>query len=136
VDPRPLGEGQTSACGAPLSVVERAGAAGAVQQVHRLLVLHTRRRTFVWELQEPFCTFDYRAFCRLAWQRVQAELEKILLSSRAAYGFWLLKRLGLLQVYLPELAEMDLNPVIVSPSGAVAVDARVRVVPVRQGPDG
>jgi len=38
-------------------------------------------------------------------ERVQAELEKILLSSRAAYGFWLLKRLGLLQVYLPELAE-------------------------------
>ncbi|MER3455431.1 MAG: hypothetical protein C4304_00740 [candidate division GAL15 bacterium] len=86
VDPRPLGEGQTSACGAPLSVVERAGAAGAVQQVHRLLVLHTRRRTFVWELQEPFCTFDYRAFCRLAWQRVQAEL--VSAQARSFDGTW------------------------------------------------
>jgi len=27
----------------------------------------------------------------------------------------------------PEIAEMDLNPVIVSPSGAIAVDARVRI---------
>lgn len=75
VDPQPLGEGQTSACGAPLSVVEWAGAAGAVQQVHRSLVVHTPRRAFVWDLQgEPFCTFDYRRFCELAWQRVQAEL--------------------------------------------------------------
>lgn len=75
VDPQPLGEGQTSACGAPLSVVERAGAAGAVQQVHRSLVVHTPRRAFVWDLQgEPFCTFDYRRFCELAWQRVQGEL--------------------------------------------------------------
>ena len=29
----------------------------------------------------------------------------------------------------PEIAEMDLNPLIVSPSGAVAVDARVRLEP-------
>ena len=37
-------------------------------------------------------------------ERVQSELERILLSPRAAYGFWLMERLGLLQVYLPELA--------------------------------
>ncbi|MFN3286685.1 MAG: hypothetical protein ACK45F_10440 [bacterium] len=74
VDPKPLGAGQTSACGAPVSVVERAGAAGAVQQVHRALVVHTPRRTFVWDLNEAFCTFDYRRFCQLAWQRVQGEL--------------------------------------------------------------
>jgi acyl-CoA synthetase (NDP forming) len=29
----------------------------------------------------------------------------------------------------PEIAEMDLNPLIVSPSGAVAVDARIRLEP-------
>ena len=29
----------------------------------------------------------------------------------------------------PEIAEMDLNPLVVSPEGAVAVDARVRVEP-------
>ncbi len=74
VDPKPLGAGQTSACGAPVSVVERAGAAAAVQQVHRSLVVHTPRRTFVWDLHEAFCTFDYRRFCQLAWERVQGEL--------------------------------------------------------------
>jgi acyl-CoA synthetase (NDP forming) len=29
---------------------------------------------------------------------------------------------------LPEIAELDLNPVVASPDGAIAVDARVRVV--------
>jgi acyl-CoA synthetase (NDP forming) len=44
----------------------------------------------------------------------------------------LLLRVGRLADKLPELAELDLNPVIAGPSGAVAVDARVRVAaPVR-----
>jgi hypothetical protein len=30
---------------------------------------------------------------------------------------------------VPELAELDLNPVIAGPNGCVAVDARVRVAP-------
>lgn len=68
-----LGEGQTSACAAPVSVISRAGAAAAIQQVHAALVVHTRRREFVWELDEPFCTFDYRRFCHLAWQHTAAE---------------------------------------------------------------
>lgn len=68
-----LGEGQTSACGAPASVVSRAGAQAAIQQVHHALVIHTSRREFVWELQEPYCTFDYRDFCRMAWQRAGGE---------------------------------------------------------------
>jgi len=40
-----------------------------------------------------------------------------------------LVRLGLLAQDLPELAELDLNPVIASPNGIVAVDARIRIVP-------
>jgi acetyl coenzyme A synthetase (ADP forming)-like protein len=39
-------------------------------------------------------------------------------------------RLGALATDLPQVAELDLNPVIASPTGAVAVDARVRVLPV------
>jgi len=38
-----------------------------------------------------------------------------------------LLRVGALVEAHPEVAEMDLNPVVVSPSGAVIVDARVRV---------
>ena len=30
---------------------------------------------------------------------------------------------------LPEVAELDLNPVIATPGGAQAVDARIRVTP-------
>ena len=41
----------------------------------------------------------------------------------------LLVRLGLLARDIPEIAELDLNPVIASPSRVVAVDARVRIVP-------
>jgi acetyl coenzyme A synthetase (ADP forming)-like protein len=38
-----------------------------------------------------------------------------------------LHRLSQLAVDLPEIAELDLNPVLATPTGAVAVDARVRV---------
>ena len=33
---------------------------------------------------------------------------------------------------VPQLAEMDLNPLIASPSGAAAVDVRIRLAPWRQ----
>ena len=36
-------------------------------------------------------------------------------------------RVAALAAAHPEIAELDLNPVIVSPTGAVVVDARVRV---------
>ena len=41
----------------------------------------------------------------------------------------LLLRVGRLVDDIPEMAELDLNPVIVAPSGAVAVDAKVRLAP-------
>ena len=40
-------------------------------------------------------------------------------------------RLSQLADELPEVAELDLNPVIARPDGVVAVDARVRVRPAR-----
>jgi acetyl coenzyme A synthetase (ADP forming)-like protein len=44
-------------------------------------------------------------------------------------------RVGWLAANHPEIAELDLNPVIVSPTGAVVVDARVRVErPARRPP--
>ena len=39
----------------------------------------------------------------------------------------LLLRLSLLANDLPEVAELDLNPVIARPDGCLAVDARIRV---------
>ena len=44
-------------------------------------------------------------------------------------------RIGALAAAHPEIAELDLNPVIASPTGAVVVDARVRVErPARRPP--
>jgi acyl-CoA synthetase (NDP forming) len=45
-----------------------------------------------------------------------------------------LQRVARLAGRIPEVAELDLNPVIVSTDGAIAVDCRVRVVPVPAGP--
>jgi acyl-CoA synthetase (NDP forming) len=45
-----------------------------------------------------------------------------------------LQRIARLAGDLPELAELDINPLIVSPEGVIAVDARARVTPVPPGP--
>jgi len=46
----------------------------------------------------------------------------------------LLLRVGAMVESVPEIAEMDANPVIVSPTGAVAVDVKVRLAPVPTSP--
>jgi acetyl coenzyme A synthetase (ADP forming)-like protein len=42
----------------------------------------------------------------------------------------MLLRVGLMADELPEIAELDLNPVVVSEHGAVAVDVKIRLAPV------
>jgi acyl-CoA synthetase (NDP forming) len=44
----------------------------------------------------------------------------------------LLLRIGCLADEIPEVREMDLNPVIVSPTGAVAVDLKIRCAPAAE----
>jgi acyl-CoA synthetase (NDP forming) len=43
----------------------------------------------------------------------------------------MLQRVAELATHVPELAELDLNPVVVSPTGAIAVDVKVRLAPAR-----
>ncbi len=47
----------------------------------------------------------------------------------------LLLRVGRLAEDLPEIAELDLNPVMAFPNGLVAVDAKLRLAPVGAEPD-
>ncbi|GIE92414.1 acetate--CoA ligase family protein [Actinoplanes regularis] len=47
----------------------------------------------------------------------------------------LLLRLGRLAEDLPEVAELDLNPVLAGPDGVIAVDAELRLTPVGVEPD-
>ncbi|HLW47168.1 MAG TPA: hypothetical protein VKW09_05310 [bacterium] len=69
IDADEIGAGQTSACGAPVRVLEGLGAAASIQDVHHDLVIHTPGRELRWPVPEPFCTFDYRACCRAAFER-------------------------------------------------------------------
>ncbi len=68
LDRAPLGDGVTSACAAPVSIVHAMGAADSIWQVHDRLVIHTHSSQSVWSLPEPFCTFDYRQFCEQAFK--------------------------------------------------------------------
>ncbi|MFQ5846917.1 MAG: NAD(P)/FAD-dependent oxidoreductase [Candidatus Methylomirabilales bacterium] len=64
IDPKPIGVGQTSACGTLFGVPERLGLMDSVLQVHPFLAFHTPARTERYDVQEHhFCTFDYRSFC-------------------------------------------------------------------------
>jgi acyl-CoA synthetase (NDP forming)/GNAT superfamily N-acetyltransferase len=47
----------------------------------------------------------------------------------------LLLRLGRLAEEVPEVAELDLNPVLAGPDGAVAVDVKLRLAPIGNEPD-
>jgi flavin-dependent dehydrogenase len=76
LDREPLGDGVTSACAAPVALVEVMGAAGSIQEMHDRLVLHTPHRSADWPLPEPFCTFDYSRFCRLALAASGAEFHR------------------------------------------------------------
>ena len=84
LDREPLGEGVTSACAAPVSLVQGMGAAGAIQEVHDRLIMHTPHRESEWPLPEAFCTFDYRRFCQLAFERTAAEFRKTTAVRRSA----------------------------------------------------
>lgn len=65
IDPKPIGEGQTSACGTLLGVPERLGLMESVLQTHRFLAFHTSARTEQYDVVEhAFCTFDYHRFCQ------------------------------------------------------------------------
>src|SRR2546428_11114522 len=59
LDRAPVGDGVTSACGAPVSIVRAMGAETSIPLVHDRLVLHTRAGGAGWPPPAPFCTFDY-----------------------------------------------------------------------------
>ncbi len=83
LDRAPVGRGVTSACGAPVSIVNAMGAEGSILQVHDRLILHTPAGEAVWPLPEPFCTFDYQRFCELAWARARVEFLQATVAGRS-----------------------------------------------------
>jgi flavin-dependent dehydrogenase len=74
VDPKPIGAGQTSACGTFLGVIEAMGLHDSLRQVHSSVVLHTPHQDLVYHLDHPFCTFDYADFCTLLAERTNVDI--------------------------------------------------------------
>lgn len=63
LDRAPIGDGVTSACAAPVRIVQAMGAERSILAVHETLEIHTPGRRVSWRLPEPFCTFDYARLC-------------------------------------------------------------------------
>lgn len=74
VDRKPIGSGQTSSCGAPLSTIQRLGVADSILQIHDAIVIHTQRAERPLPFRDPFCTFDYRALCEAAARQVPGKI--------------------------------------------------------------
>ncbi|MDQ6748103.1 MAG: NAD(P)/FAD-dependent oxidoreductase [Candidatus Dormibacteraeota bacterium] len=69
-----IGEGQTSACGTTLDLVEKLGLQASIEEVHDEGVFHLRGGTVRFRLPYRFCTFDYRAFCRGLLERFDGDV--------------------------------------------------------------
>ncbi|MBO0685514.1 MAG: hypothetical protein J2P45_20350, partial [Candidatus Dormibacteraeota bacterium] len=68
LDRDPIGSNQTSACAAPLPLLERLGLAVSVEQVHEFGVLHLPDgKGHRFGIRHPFATFDYQRLCHLLY---------------------------------------------------------------------
>ncbi|MBM3633822.1 MAG: hypothetical protein FJW99_00770 [Actinobacteria bacterium] len=83
IDRLEIGEGETSASAVPLACLENMEMTQVIDQVHEDIVIHTRRRAEVLRFF-PFCTFDYRRFCRDLYERTGADFVRARISSARA----------------------------------------------------
>lgn len=63
IDRKPIGTGQTSACGTMLNVLQRVGCLDSTLQVYHRGFIHTMLQGIRYRLSYPFCAFDYGQFC-------------------------------------------------------------------------
>lgn len=82
LDRKPVGSGQTSACGTFLSVLQHWDVMPALLQVHDRLVLHTAHEVIEFASPYPWCTFDYRRLCEMLFERSGAEFLKVRVMGR------------------------------------------------------
>lgn len=73
VDRKPIGSGQTSACGTAWQALQYWGLTDTVLQTHDSLVLHTARRSLEFPSPILWCTFDYRRLCETLFHRSGAD---------------------------------------------------------------
>ncbi len=76
IDRKPIGSGQTSACGTMLRVLNHWGLAEAVLQVHDRITLHTNSGILEFPTKYSWCTFNYAHLCEELLVRSEAEFLK------------------------------------------------------------
>ncbi|MBI2706568.1 MAG: NAD(P)/FAD-dependent oxidoreductase [Actinobacteria bacterium] len=64
------GDGETSACGTLLAVLERLDALDALEQVHPTIAINAGKRRIGFQPAYPFATFDYRTLCKILASRL------------------------------------------------------------------
>lgn len=73
IDRQPIGAGQTSACAAPMPLLEWFGGGDTVEQLHDVAVFHLPDgSTRGLLLPYPFATFDYARLCRHLFEGTDA----------------------------------------------------------------
>ncbi|MGD9694630.1 MAG: NAD(P)/FAD-dependent oxidoreductase [Thermoleophilia bacterium] len=72
IDSQPIGDGETSASAVPLRCLENLDLLDCVQQVHREIVIHTKRHSQRLRFFD-FATFDYRRLCEDLFARTGAD---------------------------------------------------------------
>src|SRR5499427_9964096 len=73
IDRQPIGAGQTSACAAPMPLLEWFGGGDTVEQLHDVAVFHLPDgSTRGLLLPYPFATFDYARLCRHLFEDTDA----------------------------------------------------------------
>ncbi len=72
IDRLEIGDGETSASAVPMACLERMDLLDCVEQVHREIIIHTRRHSQRLRFFD-FATFDYRRFCTDLFERTGAD---------------------------------------------------------------
>lgn len=73
IDRKPVGSGQTSACGTILQVLRYWDLEQTVLRTQDRLVLHTQWGSYPFDSPYPWCTFDYQRLCKTLFERSGAE---------------------------------------------------------------
>jgi flavin-dependent dehydrogenase len=83
LDRRAVGEGETSACALPVSVVRYLGLEDTIEERHGEAWVWVRERAHRFRLPEPFCTITYRDFCTTLAERTGHEVRLDPVKSRS-----------------------------------------------------
>ena len=73
IDRKPVGAGQTSACGTILPVLGYWDLTETIYQIHSSIILHTARHMYEFPTPYRWCTFDYLQLCKTLFKRSGAD---------------------------------------------------------------